>query len=339
MLNRLSAPWRKWRARDNGRGAAVYLSPRSVATAVGRRAGERYRLDLRADPVGGLDQVLSRLREQSDALGVGDTPCNVVLAPELYSLSLVERPPVPDEELREAVRWRLQENLEFPPDQAAIDAFSLPESASRDRNMVFVVAMHQQMLKRLLDAVHGAGLHPQCVDVTELSLRNVTHGLYPEPDWSVGLLRLTAGSGVINVCRGEELFLSRRISGIPAELSETAWEEFNDRLLLQVQRSIDYYESAMNQPPCNALIVATTHGWQEKVCEYLDEMLPVSVRTIKDELRALYDVRLHNPEPADIDWENPSTDQRNAMTAALPALGGALRTIGNAADGSVEAAA
>jgi len=336
MLGRWLPGWSNRRARSDGRAAGVYVSPRSVAVAVGRLRDERYVLDLRVDPIDGLDEAPATVREQCRALGLADAACNLVLAPELYTVSLVERPKVPDDELVEAARWRLQDNLDFPPEQAAVEVFPLPESASRERAMVFVVAAHRETLKRLVDGVYRADLRLDSIDVTELALRNVAHGLYPEPHWSVGLLRLTAGSGVINISRGEELFLSRRISGIPSELSEHAWEAFSDRLLLQVQRSIDYYESAMSQPPCNALIVATTHAWQNKVCEYLDEMLPVAVRTVKDELAALFDLRLHNPEPVDVDWTDPSEDQRNAMTAALPALGGAMRPLATAA---VEAAA
>ena len=110
-------------------------------------------------------------------------------------------------------------------------------------------------------------------------MRNTVHGLYSEPDRSLGLLRLTSSGGVINVSRGEDLFLSSRVSGVPAEFDEAAWEQFRDQLLLQVQRSIDYYESAMSQPPCSALIVATTHGWQDHVCGHLGEMLPFPIRS------------------------------------------------------------
>jgi MSHA biogenesis protein MshI len=339
MLRRWLSGGGIWRARDIHRAAALYLSPRSVAMARGSRRGDRFVLDLRADAIPQLADAGAMMREQGRQLELGSVPCNVVLAPALYSLSLVERPDVPRDELKEAVRWRLQDTVDFPVEQAAIDVFELPQSASRDRAMVFVVALQRDALKRMLDIVHGAGINAVSVDVTELALRNVAHGLYPEPDRSVALLRLTAGSGVINVSRSDELFLSRRISGIPAELSQDAWEGFSDRLLLQVQRSIDYYESAMGQPPCNALIVSTTEGWQDKVCEYLNEMLPVAVRSLRDELSALYDITLHNPEPQVIDWNDPTTAQRNALTAALPAMGGLLRTLHERSDDAVEAAA
>lgn len=339
MLSRWLAGAMRWRTYKDSPAAAVYLSPRSVAIARGQRAAGRYALDMRADAVDQLAQAGAALREQARCLNLGDVPCNVVLAPALYSLSLVECPQVPQEERKEAVRWRLQDNLDFPVEQAAIDIFELPQSASRDRPMVFVAALHRDALKRLLDIVHGAGINAASVDITELALRNVACGLHPEADRSVAMLRLTAGSGVINVSRGEELFLSRRISGIPAELSPDAWETFNERLLLQVQRSIDYYESAMGQPPCNALIVATTEGWQDRVRDYLDGMLPLAVRSLREELGSLYDVVLHNPEPSSIDWQAPTTAERDALTAALPAMGGLLRTLHERGAHDVEDAA
>ena len=176
------------------------------------------------------------------------------------------------------------------------------------------------------------------MDISELALRNIVHGLYPEPDKSVGLLRLTAAGGVVNVSRGDELFLSRRIAGVPADFTEDAWARFRDPLVLQVQRSIDYYESAMSQPPCNALLVATQHGWQAAVCKHLGEMLPIPIRCVSDDLRELFSIRLHHSGSVDLDWDNLSVNQADVLTAALPALGGLMRAVGDY-DESREAAA
>jgi MSHA biogenesis protein MshI len=269
------------------------------------------------------------LQVQTQDVGLSGASCNLVLAPELYSLSLIERPPVPDDEVREAVRWRLQDSLDYPPDQAVLDVFALPESASREKTMVFVVALQVDRLKRLLDGVRDAGIQVDSVDIAELALRNIFHGLYPEPDKSVGLLRLTAAGGVVNVSRGDELFLSRRIAGVPADFSEDAWARFRDPLVLQVQRSIDYYESAMSQPPCSALLVATPHGWQAAVCRYLAEMLPMPIRCATDYLRELFSIRLHDGGPVTLDWDNLGVTQADALSAALPALGGLMRAVGD----------
>ena len=306
---------------------AVYISMAGVAVAQASRLEDRYLLNLRADPIDRLSDAGPALKRQCEALGLKGSVSNLVLAPELYSLSLIEKPQVADDELRDAVRWRIRENLEFPVDEATLDVFAMPESAVRDRSMVFVVAIQTESLKRLLEKVYAAGIGVVSVDISELALRNVVHGLYPAADQGVGLLRMTSSSSVINISRGEELFLSRRVSCVPSKIDDISWEDVRERLLLQVQRSIDYYESAMSQPPCIGLLVATTHGWQDRVCEYLDEMMPVPVRPLKNELRAIFDICLHNPEPVNLDWDNLAASQRNALAATLPALGGVLRNI------------
>lgn len=319
--------------------AAVYMSGSGVAVAKGLYRDGRFHVELRADPIDALSQAREVLKRQSDAVGLRDTTCNLVLAPELYSVSLVEKPQVAEADLKDAVRWQVQENVDFPVEQATLDVFPLPESASRSRPMVFVVAMQTEFLKVLLSKVYEAGIEVSSVDISELALRNIVHGLFPEADQGVALLRLTAASGVINISRGEELFLSRRVSTLPSKYDASAWEGLREKLLLQVQRSIDYYESAMSQPPCNGCLVAATHGWQDPVCEYLGEMLPVPIRPVRDELRNLFDICLHNPEPQHIDWDQISVAQRNALSAALPALGGLLRRLKDRSSRQLEAAA
>lgn len=326
------------RGSDNNQpAAAVYISGKAVAVAKGDRVGDRFDVHLRADPIEQLAQARGALKLQSHDVGLQNTSCNLVLAPEFYSVSMVERPKVAAEELVDAVRWQIQENVEFPVDSATLDVFSLPESASRDRPMVFVVAIQTELLKVLLGKVQEADIHVSSVDISELALRNIVHGLFPEPDRGVALLRLTSSGGVINISRGEELFLSRRVTGVPEVYEPSAWEDYRERLLLQVQRSIDYYESAMSQPPVNGCMVATTHGWQDHICDYLSEMMPVPIRPIRSELRALFDLCLFNPEAEKVDWDDVTVAQRNAITAALPALGGLLRRLRD--NGIVEEAA
>lgn len=326
LLQRWLPDWLGAGAGSTGTTLAVYLSGNSVAVALASQRGARLCVDLRADPLPGLDAMAAQLRQQCRGIGAGrGARCTLVLAPELYSLALLERPDVPDDELRDAVRWRLQEALDYPVDQASLDVFPLPESADRGRPMVFVVALKTDTLKRFIDGCVQADLSVRAVDVTELALRNLVYACHPEPDRGIGLLRLTGASGVITLSRGEELFLSRRMQRLPGSFDAALWDEYKEPLLLQVQRSIDYYESAMGQPPCSGLILAAPEDWQKPISEYLGDMLPVPNRAAAEELADLLALRLHNPEAHDIAWEQLQGSDWSAVTAALPALGGLLR--------------
>ena len=158
-LERMLPGWLRMGSSRPHRSASVYMSSTTVAVAKGEQTENGFQVDLRANVIESLPHAREMLKQQSHDVGLKDTVCNLVLASELYSLSLVEKPPVSEEELNDAVRWRIQENVDFPVDEAAIDIFELPESAVRDTPMVFVAAMRKDLLKVLLDKVHEAGIH------------------------------------------------------------------------------------------------------------------------------------------------------------------------------------
>ncbi|MEM7096764.1 MAG: hypothetical protein AAF541_00785 [Pseudomonadota bacterium] len=332
---------RSWFARETTRTdhVALYVSGSAVACARAKSsaADEALEVSLRADPIKQLADVPDVLAEQISSLEVaGAGACNLVLAPELYNLALVERPDVADEEVLDAVRWTIQDQVDYPVESATLDVFPLPNSASRERPMVYVVSIETEFLKTLAAKVSSSGIIVGSIDVAELALRNLVWRCFPGADQSIAMLRLTANSGMISVSRGDELYLSRRISGVPKVFAEDSWEEFRERMVLQVQRSIDYYESAMNQPHCNVLMAACTHGWSARVCDYLSEMLAIPIREVVDLMKDEVRLTLHNPEQQEIDWHDLTEHQSNAIAAGLPAIGGVLRD--NIAKAAAEAA-
>jgi len=326
----LDFPWLK---RKQPALAGVYLSHSAVALAAvcrptgvdGSGAAEAFRC--MASPIQGGGEISASLQTQKATLGLEKTDCTLVLAPDFYTLSLIERPPVAEQELKDAVRWKIQEYLEFPAEEAVVDVFPLPQVASRGHSsMIFVVAVQKSKLKTLVHAVSSTGLHPTAIDIAELSLRTLAESLFPEADSAVGLLRITANNGVINISRGDELFLSRRITGVPSDFDEVSWNTFKDMMLLQVQRSIDYYESALSQGAAQVLLVAATHEWQSRIVDYLAEMLPLGVRDLPEYLCDQFDLELFNPEPRALRSSSLSSEDKQALAAAIPALGGALRS-------------
>ena len=102
-LDRWVPDWLRSRRVKSEDATAVYISTAGVAVAKATRRGERHLLNLRADPINHLSEAGPLLKTQVQAIGLKGTASNLVLAPELYSLSLVEKPPVPDDELKDAV--------------------------------------------------------------------------------------------------------------------------------------------------------------------------------------------------------------------------------------------
>jgi len=176
-----------------------------------------------------------------------------VLAPGEYQTVQVEAPQVPASEMRQAAAWRVRELIDFPIDQAVIDIYDPPESTRRGQPQINVVVARRSMVAERIDTLRAAGLELTAIDIPELVQRNVCAHL-PSPPNGHALLALEHGSGLLTFFRDGEQYLARGIDIGHGDL-EGGDENAVETLVLEVQRSLDYYGSALSQAPPGGLYV------------------------------------------------------------------------------------
>lgn len=189
--------------------------------------------------------------------------CNVSLAPEDSFLVQVTTPPVADDELLEALRWSVKDMVDYNIDEAVIDAFPVPEDALRGRDpMMNVVGARKPRLRGLVDLCKSLGVEIHAIDVAELSLRNLVRD-YGSEERAIALLLLEHDSGTVLIFRNDTLYFSRQIScsesifqGAPDE----ATNEARDQVCLELQRSLDYFESQLGQAAPRQVLIAAGPG-------------------------------------------------------------------------------
>lgn len=245
-----------FKRRSTGGLAAVGLYADGVCVVRVRREGSRKpaveAYEFR--PWGGEEhsKVLSRTAARHH---LKEVRCTTVLAPDEYKLIPTEAPEVRPDELRAALRWRLKDLIEFHVNDAAIDAFELPKDnrSGQARSMFAVVAKNGTIQGRA-DQLCDAGINLDVIDIPELAQRNLA-ALVPEDAAGVALLTLTESSGLITVTKQTELYFSRTLdTGTNALISGDA-EGASDRLVLELQRSLDYFDSHFRQAPISHLVL------------------------------------------------------------------------------------
>lgn len=185
-----------------------------------------------------------------------------VVAVDQYQLFQIERPAVEDDELVDAVRWRLKDLLEYSPDDAVFDVFPFPSDAARGRGeLINVVCARKSLIKELAKLMESAGLELERVDIAELALRNLAARL-EDSGRGVALVYLRPSHGQVVLTKGPVLYLSRRIDVTAESLSDVVQQEMAVQgLALELQRSLDYYESQMGQvPPRQIHLLARQDG-------------------------------------------------------------------------------
>jgi MSHA biogenesis protein MshI len=214
-------------------------------------------------------------------------PCSSVIDLNAYSVLLAEAPDVPAAELRAAMRWRIKELIDFPIDDAVIDVFEAPaQRAGGAQRPIYVVVARAAVVRRRIEQLLEAGLRLTVVDIPEFAIRNVA-ALLPEDVGGVAFVMLGRQRGLIVLTRQSTLYLSRRMEAGAGNLLDRAAETLPaqaegwlDAIVIEIQRSLDYYESHFSQPPVSGAILAPLGVRIGGLTDYLSSQLGLPVREL-----------------------------------------------------------
>ena len=156
----------------------------------------------------------------------------------------------------EAVRQRIKDLIDFPVEEATIDVFELPESRRPGAlSLVYVVVAKSDQVEALGGLLQDAGLQVEAIDIAEMAIRNLALHL-DRPGRPRAYLHLQPGQTLIEISDGSQIFLSRRVMQDYDENSDIELLRAQmENLALEVQRSLDYFESQYALGPADRLSV------------------------------------------------------------------------------------
>lgn len=219
------------------------------------------------------ERVLSRLASD---FNLKRSRCTTVLGADEYSLLLTEAPDVPAEELRLAIRWRIKDLIDFHLDDATVDVFDVKSAHTQGKQReMYVVAARSSAIQGRVDMCDAAGINLDVIDIPDLVQRNLA-AVLPEDAQGVLMLSFTSDRGLITVTREGELYLSRRVEIGAEQLrgSDDRVAQF-DQIVLEVQRSLDYYDSHFHQPPVAKLVLSPLTEEIPGLIDYLNQNLNI----------------------------------------------------------------
>lgn len=209
------------------------------------------------------DKVLARLVIDYD---LKRHRCTTFLGAGEYRLIQTEAPDVKPDELKAALRWRIKDLIDFHVNDATIDVFDVPVQTPGRTALVYVVVGRNEAIRKRVEFFQDAGVALDIIDIPELAQRNLAL-LLPQDQEGAALLTLDGDAGLITITRNGELYLSRTITG---GLTEGSGFE---RLLLELQRSLDYFESSFRQNPIMNVVVAPWFSQATALADFLQSNL------------------------------------------------------------------
>jgi MSHA biogenesis protein MshI len=256
-LAKLSLDPRHWFKKNENKASGLVGISRNehgLALSYGKLEAGEYSVKLCEYVSIGSSEQLAYVKGWITRNKLKNADCNYVLDESQYEMQLLETPQVEEGELLEAVRWRLKDLISMPIDDAVIDAFPLPEDAYRGRiKMLYAVAASKETIEKTIKFVNQCGLTSSVIDIPELALRNIALYL-PEMDFgTAALLKMKENHGDMLMYSHDAMYLSRQIemgySSLAHEVGAFSLDNsvMLERLGLDLQRSLDYYESQLGK--------------------------------------------------------------------------------------------
>ncbi len=245
---------------------------------------------------------------------IGQMPVTTLLAADEYQLLMVDAPNVPVNELKTAIRWKIKDAINCHIDDATVDVLLIPTNkyGGERPQSLYAVASSNETLRKRIAPFEKAKLDLNVIDIPEMAQRNIA-ALYEDEGRGLALLSFSDEGGLLTITGDGEMFLARRIDitlGQLQDADEGLRQQFIDRVELEVQRSLDYFDRQFHHIPVSRMLVAAPQalGLEGILSSALD--LPVE----KLDLALGLDIA-RIPELADGEF----------ACHALPALGAALR--------------
>jgi len=305
MISDMLSLKKLWKKKSQAQGiVGISYRPDGIAIAISDFVEHKIPRLKHCEFISTLD-ISDHTRILSDLVSrhhLNDYDCHLVLTTNNYSRINIETPAVAENEIAQALHWKIIDLFDFPIDDAFVDYYSLPVSIqASSHKMLEVFACPKLFIENLADKSSHAGLQLKVIEVQETALRNLAE-LLPENESGVALFILDEFSGTLLIQKEATIYLSRNfhIGYLDLELDSQNSSAYGQskveqaNLALEIQRSLDYVESYYGIIPVSGLAVVPLARNTPALLTMLNNNLGITAKVIDISALVSSDISLNN---------------------------------------------
>ncbi|GAB4311006.1 MAG: type IV pilus assembly protein PilM [Candidatus Sumerlaeia bacterium] len=164
------------------------------------------------DPEAVRQAKVQAIKKALAAGGFNTTQAVTSVSGESIIVRYIQLPSMPEEELKNALRWEAEEYIPFPIDEVNIDSAILGHTADGSKVDVLLVSARKDHVQQHVDLLQQAGLQPVVIDVDAFAFMNCfEYNHEPSPNDVIGLINIGAEVTSINIYMGGASRFSRDV--------------------------------------------------------------------------------------------------------------------------------
>lgn len=223
------------------------------------------------------DDFISALESLHNVGGLS-AGCELILSSKHYQIVQVDKPNLPDNELLAGLKWQVKDLVTIPPEDMVLDYFDGPSLAGV--NKLNVVCAQQSKIKNMVNVLHKESLSLKSISTEEFAF---SHLLQNAEGAQLLICQQPNEDVLVLIVRDGQLFSYRRLRGM-ANIGSRSPDELSmgliDTLSVEIQKSIDFFERQLKQPPVKNINVLLPVENEAFIARKLAENTHVSVELL-----------------------------------------------------------
>lgn len=207
---------------------------------------------------------------------IGHAKCAVSFASQLYNVVQVDKPAVPESELHQALMWSIKDITDGDEREMVFDYFD-PPAQSSGSSKINLAIMPADDIQDIIKATTEAGLALALITIEDLAICELLRGV-EEP--VITILQRAGEEIEVSIVKDANLYFARSLKGFE-NLGSFSVEELQmgvlDSLTVQIQRSMDYFESQLRQAPVRKMLYSIESANSEEIGRQVANTMQIDV--------------------------------------------------------------
>ncbi|MBU2882710.1 hypothetical protein KO525_07790 [Psychrosphaera sp. B3R10] len=219
-----------------------------------------------------LPNVLETIIKENDIVSGS---ISIVLPSHRSQSTQIEITELPEQDIQEALPWKLKDLISIPPLDMVCDYIDMPLQPFGQTPKAQIIATSRSYLQKILEPFHDAGANVLEIFTEQFAVAKLQRS---ENTAQLVFLQHAKSDAIILILKNQQICFARKIRGAEA-LNTMTPEQIQmggtDNVAVEIQRSIDYYEGQLKQPPIKNVFIAIDSANIQAIVDALDLSLPV----------------------------------------------------------------
>lgn len=259
--------------------SVIFAAGRLEFVHVRRRTGDKPEVLLLKSESRSSDD-LADMHALSKSIGLSQYRCSTLLNVGEYQLLQVELPTVPPSEMKEALRWRIKDMLDYPVESVTLDILQIPgaSGSAGKAHQAMAAAADDGLLGPRMALFDEVKANLEAIDIPEVAQRNIS-ALFEEEGRGLAMLVIDETGVTLSFTFQGELCAVRHTDITLTQLERAEGDRLQhlfERIGLETQRSLDNFDRLHGHISLSRLLISplpSVVGLMDYLREYLS--LPV----------------------------------------------------------------